>query len=91
MGAMISNSVTTRPVGVSVLRLPSERMLGWIGLAAIVARAALLRFANLSELGYPNQYYTAAVKAMLQSWHNFARVERAQPAADPLEVSEAIN
>ena len=40
-------------------------------LAAIVVLAGALRFYNLSSLGYANQYYTAGVKAMLASWHNF--------------------
>ncbi len=51
--------------------LLNEKTWGWIGLGAIVALAAVLRFANLDALGYANHYYTAAVKAMLQSWHNF--------------------
>jgi 4-amino-4-deoxy-L-arabinose transferase-like glycosyltransferase len=42
-----------------------------IALAAIVALAAALRFANLSALGYINHYYSAAIESMLQSWHNF--------------------
>ncbi|MGE5141728.1 MAG: glycosyltransferase family 39 protein [Rudaea sp.] len=49
----------------------NEKTWGWIGLGAVVLLAALLRFANLDALGYANHYYTAAVKAMLQSWHNF--------------------
>ncbi len=43
----------------------------WIALGAIVLLAVVLRFANLAELGDVNHYYTAAVKSMLQSWHNF--------------------
>lgn len=53
------------------LQVPSERNLRWISLAAIVLLAAFLRFANFSAIGYGNIYYTAAVKSMLQSWHNF--------------------
>jgi 4-amino-4-deoxy-L-arabinose transferase-like glycosyltransferase len=48
-----------------------ERNLALIGIAAIVILAAVLRFANLRAVGYGNAYYTAAVKSMLQSWHNF--------------------
>ncbi len=40
-------------------------------LGAVVLVAAALRFANLSVLGYANHYYAAAVRSMLQSWHNF--------------------
>lgn len=48
-----------------------ERSLELLGLTLIVALAALLRFTNLDALGYANHYYTAGVKSMLQSWHNF--------------------
>jgi 4-amino-4-deoxy-L-arabinose transferase-like glycosyltransferase len=53
------------------LWIPRESTLERIALAGIVALAAALRFADLDALGYANHYYTAAVKAMLQSWHNF--------------------
>lgn len=43
----------------------------WIALAVIVALAGALRYANLDALGSGNQYYTAAVNAMLQSPTNF--------------------
>jgi 4-amino-4-deoxy-L-arabinose transferase-like glycosyltransferase len=48
-----------------------ERSLELLGIIAIVILAALLRFTNLDALGYANHYYTAGVKSMLQSWHNF--------------------
>ena len=56
------------------------RFLVWMVLAVIVGLTAYLRFANLSQLGLANHYYTAAVKAMLQSWHNFFFVA-AEPGA----------
>src|SRR5689334_4913885 len=40
-------------------------------LALILLLAAYLNFSNLSAIGNSNTYYTAAVKSMLQSWHNF--------------------
>ena len=52
------------------LWVPTESTLGTVALVAIVALAAALRFANLAALGEANHYYTAAVKSMLQSWHN---------------------
>jgi 4-amino-4-deoxy-L-arabinose transferase-like glycosyltransferase len=52
-------------------RISTERLLGWIGLSAVVILAAILRFANLAAIGLANHYYTAAVTSMLQSWHNF--------------------
>jgi 4-amino-4-deoxy-L-arabinose transferase-like glycosyltransferase len=51
--------------------LTDERRLIWIALGLILALAAGLRFAFLSDLGYANHYYAAAIKSMLQSWHNF--------------------
>jgi 4-amino-4-deoxy-L-arabinose transferase-like glycosyltransferase len=48
-----------------------ERSLELLGITAIVILAVLLRFTNLDALGYANHYYTAGVKSMLQSWHNF--------------------
>ena len=61
-----------RPKAVgNALRIPGERTLRLVALAAIVALAAALRFANLGALGEANHYYTAAVASMLKSWHNF--------------------
>ena len=40
-------------------------------LGAVLALTALLNFWHLDRLGYANTYYAAAVKSMLQSWHNF--------------------
>jgi len=48
-----------------------QKVLPLVGLAAIVLLAAALRFASIDSLGYVNHYYAAAVKSMLQSWHNF--------------------
>ncbi len=55
----------------SALRFSREKILVWVGLAAIVALAAALRFGNIEAIGQSNTYYTAAVESMLQSWHNF--------------------
>jgi 4-amino-4-deoxy-L-arabinose transferase-like glycosyltransferase len=40
-------------------------------LAAILALSGLLEFVKLSQNGYANTFYSAAVKSMLRSWHNF--------------------
>ena len=53
------------------LQIPRERAWEWVGLCAVVLLAAGLLFYHLDAIGYGNTYYTAAVKAMLQSWHNF--------------------
>jgi 4-amino-4-deoxy-L-arabinose transferase-like glycosyltransferase len=47
-------------------------------LAAILVLSGLLEFVKLGQNGYANTYYSAAVKSMLRSWHNFFFV-----AADP--------
>jgi 4-amino-4-deoxy-L-arabinose transferase-like glycosyltransferase len=52
---------------VAVLTLPWHRL----ALGAVLLLAAVLNFWQLGRLGYPNSYYAAAVKSMLQSWHNF--------------------
>ena len=47
-------------------------------LAAILVLSGLLEFVRLAQNGYANAYYSAAVKSMLRSLHNFFYV-----AADP--------
>ncbi len=48
-----------------------QKIIVVILLALILLLAAFLRFYHLGESGVGNQYYAAAVKSMLQSWHNF--------------------
>ena len=40
-------------------------------LFGIMLLSSVLHFINLETLGDANSYYTAAVRSMLQSWHNF--------------------
>ena len=40
-------------------------------MAAILLLAAALRIWNLSQNGWANDYYAAAVRSMIISWHNF--------------------
>jgi 4-amino-4-deoxy-L-arabinose transferase-like glycosyltransferase len=47
------------------------KILGWVALAGMAGLAAVLRFTNLTALGYANHYYAAAVLSMTKSWHNF--------------------
>jgi 4-amino-4-deoxy-L-arabinose transferase-like glycosyltransferase len=47
-------------------------------LAAILALSGLLEFVKLSQNGYANTFYSAAVASMVRSWHNFFFV-----ASDP--------
>ena len=50
-----------------VLRLPWRPLL----LGLVLLLAAWLDFFQLSREGWSNDYYAAAVRSMLQSWHNF--------------------
>src|SRR3954451_8009785 len=54
-------------------RARAGKLSRWEGmlLAAVLAVAAALDFIGLANEGYANEYYAAAVKSMLQSWHNF--------------------
>jgi 4-amino-4-deoxy-L-arabinose transferase-like glycosyltransferase len=54
-----------------LLHIPRGKILEWAGVSAVLLLAGWLLFANLASIGNSNEYYTAAVKAMLQSWHNF--------------------
>jgi 4-amino-4-deoxy-L-arabinose transferase-like glycosyltransferase len=42
-----------------------------VAMGMILLLAAALSFFRLDKLGYGNVYYAAAVKSMLQSWHNY--------------------
>jgi 4-amino-4-deoxy-L-arabinose transferase-like glycosyltransferase len=53
------------------LEKSKQKILPLAVLTAIIIIAATLRFTNINSLGYVNHYYAAAVKSMLQSWHNF--------------------
>jgi len=47
--------------------LPWERL----ALGAVLVVAAILDFWRLDRVGYGNTYYAAAIRSMLQNWHNF--------------------
>lgn len=51
----------------AVVTLSWER----VALAGIVLISLALEVFRLNQEGYGNTYYAAAVKSMLQSWHNF--------------------
>jgi 4-amino-4-deoxy-L-arabinose transferase-like glycosyltransferase len=67
-GVSTPGELLSRP---AVAFLGREENWSRAGLGLVIAIATALRFANLSVLGYVNHYYTAAITAMLQSWHNF--------------------
>jgi 4-amino-4-deoxy-L-arabinose transferase-like glycosyltransferase len=58
-----------------VLRAPRRALpggtLAWIGLAGAVAGAAVMNTVRLSQNGYANIFYSAGVRSMLDSLHNF--------------------
>jgi 4-amino-4-deoxy-L-arabinose transferase-like glycosyltransferase len=47
------------------------RVWSWLGLAAVLLLGAALRLWGIDRDGYGNQYFSAAVRSMLDSWHNF--------------------
>lgn len=53
--------------------LPQKLKAKWyaFALAGIVLLSFGLNFYAISQLGYGNAYYAAAIKSMTQSWHNF--------------------
>src|SRR5579884_2077300 len=63
-----SGSVAAQPRVISLSGLAALRR---FALMPILVLAALLNFWTLDSVGYANTYYAAAVKSMLQSWHNF--------------------
>ncbi len=46
-------------------------VLGWLALAPVLALSAVLGTQRLSQNGYANVFYSAGVKSMLVSFHNF--------------------
>ena len=61
--AGLLGALAARPfAGRAALPASRAQLLRGLPIAAIVALAAALRFANLSALGYANHYYAAAVR-----------------------------
>jgi 4-amino-4-deoxy-L-arabinose transferase-like glycosyltransferase len=60
-----------RPRGHSRLRARVERLLALPDLLGLIAVAAVLNLWGLGINGYANTYYSAAVRSMASSWHNF--------------------
>ena len=50
---------------------PSDRIVSWLCLAAILAIAIALRAWDFGEHAFITPYYLAGVRSMLNSWHNF--------------------
>ena len=48
-----------------------DALLRMAGLGAVVAVSAVMNTVRLSQNGYANIFYSAGVRSMLRSWHNF--------------------
>src|SRR5258708_35572800 len=71
-GMAISIEQATRTGPRASLRVAElRRHWPWLGLLGVLLVAACLNIFQLTREGYANSYYAAAVKSMLQSWHNF--------------------
>ncbi|HWX45368.1 MAG TPA: glycosyltransferase family 39 protein [Solirubrobacteraceae bacterium] len=74
-----TGDATTLPVPVAApkrarpaVSLPAWRSLvGWVALLPVLVLSAVLNTEQLSKNGYANVFYSAGVKAMLGSLHNF--------------------
>jgi len=62
----VTTAALARP-RVSVLATQWHR----VALAGVLALSAALDFVRLGQNGWANSYYSAAVRSMLDSWHNF--------------------
>jgi len=43
----------------------------WLALGGIAVLSVFLNFFQLGQNGFPNAYYAASVRSMLDNWHNF--------------------
>lgn len=57
--------------GIQLRVWSSLRLWEKLGLAATLTLSACLNLLWLGREGYGNGYYAAAVRSMLQNWHNF--------------------
>ena len=51
--------------------LGEQTRIGCLGLAVAIAAAAVMNTVRLSQNGYANIFYSAGVRSMIRSWHNF--------------------
>lgn len=59
------------PASASVAAQPRLDRRGAAPLLGVIALSALINTWRLAQNGYANVYYSAGVKSMLRSWHNF--------------------
>lgn len=51
--------------------LGEQTRIGCLGLAVAITAAAVMNTVRLSQNGYSNIFYSAGVRSMIRSWHNF--------------------
>jgi 4-amino-4-deoxy-L-arabinose transferase-like glycosyltransferase len=51
--------------------LGEQKRIGYLGLGLVVAVSAVMNTVRLSQNGYANIFYSAGVRSMIRSWHNF--------------------
>lgn len=66
-----TQTLQTKLSQTKVFPISYKKIIGAVGLLAIIALGAFLRFYQLGTYTIGNTYYAAAVKSMLTSWHNF--------------------
>ena len=66
---MSAISSAAQPTRIAVRRFAASRH--GVALSGILALSAFLNLYKLTQNGYANTYYAAAVRSMLLSWHNF--------------------
>jgi 4-amino-4-deoxy-L-arabinose transferase-like glycosyltransferase len=81
LNAQESASSTASPLGPPATAAPSSlgssrapwtgSLLRYAALVLILALSAVLNVHRLAQNGYANTFYSAGVKSMLRSWHNF--------------------
>lgn len=68
----LAPSASSQATARSSRRVPPKRARLWhLALIPILALSAVLNTHRLAQNGYANTFYSAGVKSMLASWHNF--------------------
>lgn len=74
MEAVTATVEAPPPTGRAARAIPRPSLsatLSWLPLAPVLVLSAVLNTHRLAQNGYANVFYSAGVKSMLGSWHNF--------------------